>query len=440
MQGNSFVGTRGAARFTGTLDDLSVADLIQILQLAGKGAVITITRDDRDSRLWCHEGAIIAAESGRLRGEAAVYRILSFEQGALVADLQPVAHERSIFAATQRLLLEGARRKDESALLREKLGDLQRCVQLREPGEDPEPDASAVELELLASFRSPRSLLEALEDSELGDFETLTALVTWLETGQLRDTGERYTPAPPAPRARQSEASLVPLVANTPVSTAPRRRVLREPSSSTWGRAALVALVLVPAGYLIGARTGRSLEPGAAPAAPASAAAEPAPRTPASYPVGVRVEPAEAELWLDGQPVGRGSFETVLVRDGVVHELRVSATGHVPARILFLGAPPPRELQLEPLPVAPTPRAAPAAAPASDSDKAAALTPDAVQPTSAAASEPPKGRKRAALRTPARRETARPQQRTRGGGTAAAAADAPRVQIIDEDPIIRVLD
>jgi hypothetical protein len=417
------------ARFTGTLDDLAVADLIQILQLAGKGAVVNVTREGQTSRLWCQEGAIIAAESGPLRGEAAVYRILGFEQGALIADLHAVVQERSIFAATQRLLLEGARRKDESALLRDKLGDLQRCVQLREPIE--EPGNSAAELVLLHSFQSPRSLQQALEESALGDFETLLALVRWLEAGQLSDTGARHTPAPPAPDTEppHEQASLLPLVA----SVTPRRMmVTRDPSLPNWGWATLAALALAPAGYLIGSSTARSLDPAAASAAQTLTAAESAPRAPSRYPLGLQVAPAEAEIWLDGQQVARGHFETVLARDGVVHELRVSASGHVPTKILFLDAPPPRELRLDPLPV-----------------RAAALetpreTADLAQPGSSAVSEP-KGRKRSSLRTPPKREAARTVQRTHVTGSAAAtgaaATNTPRVQVIDgDDPVIRVLD
>jgi hypothetical protein len=424
MQDKLLAGATGVARFTGTLDDLSVADLIQILQLAGKGAVVTVTREGQTSRLWCQEGAIIAAESGRLRGEAAVYRILAFEQGALIADLHSVVQERSIFAATQRLLLEGARRKDESTLLSDKLGDLQRCVQLREPLE--EPGSSAAELVLLRSFQSPRSLLQALEESELGDFETLTALVRWLEAGQLSDTGARHTPAPPAPDETPQQASLLPLVA----SVAPRRMfVARDPSLPNWGWAAVAALVLAPAGYLIGSSTARSLEPAAASAPPALTAAEPAPRAPSRYPLGIQVAPAEAEIWLDGQQVARGHFETVLARDGVVHELQVSASGHVPTRILFLDAPPPRELRLDPLPVR-----------SAELETPRGTAADPAQPGTSAASEP-KGRKRSSLRTPPKRDAVRTVQHTRVAGSAAAATNMPRVQVIDgDDPVIRVLD
>ncbi len=431
MRDDVFAGTTGAARFTGTLDDLSVADLIQILQLAGKDALITVTREAQESRLWCQQGAIIAAESGRLRGEAAVYRILAFERGAIIADLQPISRERSIFAATQRLLLEGARRKDESQLLREKLGDLHRCVQLRDASALTEPRASAVELELLRFFTSPRSLLEALEESELGDFETLTALAAWLDSGQLGDTGARHTPAPRAPEPTQDgQATLVPLVASTPPRALLRPRA-RELALPAWSWAAMAALLLAPLGYLIGSSTAH----GPAQVAPSSVASEP-PRSSLRYAVSLQVQPAEAELWLDGQLVGQGRLDALLPRDGQVHELRLNAPGHVPAKLWFVDAPPPRQLQLDPLPE-PASSQQPEALPASE-------------PLAPAASEAPRARKRAAARSLPRREAVRPVQRPRAASSvpassapasSAPASSAPRVQIIDgDDPIIRVLD
>jgi hypothetical protein len=103
------------ALFSGALGDLGVADVLQILQLMGKSALITVTRDGADSRLWCADGAIIEAESGQLRGEAALFRVLGFQRGWLLAELRPVTRTRAIFTTTQHLLLEAARRTDESS-------------------------------------------------------------------------------------------------------------------------------------------------------------------------------------------------------------------------------------------------------------------------------------------------------------------------------------
>src|SRR5690606_22261892 len=101
-----------AAEFTGHIEDVSIADLVQTIEIAGKDAVITVAHEGREHKMWCSGGAIVDAESGRLSGEAAVYRILGFERGRMVADLRPEPRERTIFAATHRLLLEAMRRTD----------------------------------------------------------------------------------------------------------------------------------------------------------------------------------------------------------------------------------------------------------------------------------------------------------------------------------------
>ena len=78
----------GGAEFTGTLSELSLGDLVQLIELAGKSARISVTHDGSESRLWCAAGAIIDAESGRLRGEAAVFRMLGLEHGQIFAELR----------------------------------------------------------------------------------------------------------------------------------------------------------------------------------------------------------------------------------------------------------------------------------------------------------------------------------------------------------------
>src|SRR5688572_11012193 len=112
----------GPARCSGALADLAVADVVQLLQLIGRSAVMTVTvaHEGERSRLWCAEGAMTDAESGRLRGEAAAYRILSLEEGWLEAELRHEVRPRTIYAPTQRLLLEAARRKDETLALKRK--------------------------------------------------------------------------------------------------------------------------------------------------------------------------------------------------------------------------------------------------------------------------------------------------------------------------------
>src|SRR5688572_2896300 len=113
----------GTAEYTGTLDDIPIADLIQTFQMGGKGGVITITRDGQHSHIWFDKGEIIDAESQTLKGEPAIYRILGFERGQVLADFHSEPRPRTIDAPGNMLLLEAARRKDESARLIDRLGD-----------------------------------------------------------------------------------------------------------------------------------------------------------------------------------------------------------------------------------------------------------------------------------------------------------------------------
>ena len=423
------------AQFTGALDDLSVADLIQILQLAGKSAALVVTQEQgEESRLWCAAGEIVDAESGRLRGEPAVHRILSFERGWMTADLRATPRTRSIFAGTQRLLLEAARRKDESVALRAKLGSPQRCYRLADGLTLEQLGLSPLELCSLRSFTKPRSWPEALESSELGDLETLMALAAWVDAGYLIGAGWREAPLPPAapsaPAAGQTAAgSLRPLVASARPGPAGRAG----PSAVSWTWGAVVALVLTPAGYLVGSQTRPLPEPPAQLRAPAALA--PAVEAPESYRVELRVEPPQAEIWLDRDAAASGYLDKRLARDGAPHELRVEARGYLPLHILFVDTPPPGELQLEPDAERPAP------GPPNITVAVESTTAEAASPAGGDAAKP---RKRpATARALARRELPHQSLRARPhaalGGLREASA-RPSAASHSNDPVVRLLD
>ena len=183
-----------SAEFSGTLADMSIADLIQTIQIAGKDALMTITVDGQQSQIWCSAGAIVDAESGRVSAEAAVYRILGFEHGRVVAELRSCPRVRAIYVSTHGLLLEAARRKDESVLLWRKLGDVQRRYRLAERGTGTQQRMSQAELSLLRLFDPTCSLGEVLSQSALGDFETLTTLSHLVGAEYLVEAGVSIRP------------------------------------------------------------------------------------------------------------------------------------------------------------------------------------------------------------------------------------------------------
>ena len=335
----------GGPELSVSLADISIVDWLQAIQLFAKHAVITVMHGASESRLWCSKGMLIDAESGRLRGEAAVYRIVGLERGQVVTELRAVRRERTIRTSTQALLLEAAQRKDEAAVLRRRLGDLERRFQSVETSAI-NRSLNTVEAAVLRQFVGPRRLIDVLDESDLGDVETLAALESLMRSGHLI---EARSPAPEPVSPPVAAEPAHPRV--LPVSFAwPQEREI-SPRHFRWlGSTVLMALLVSLAAWL-GARWSTSSEVLAL--TPARAAAPtPVSAEPATYAVVVRAYPLDATLEIDGQDIGAGFYRTRLPRDGSLHELRVSAAGFIPARILFVDAAPPLDVRLDPLPPA----------------------------------------------------------------------------------------
>jgi hypothetical protein len=163
-----------AAGFTGTLDDIAISDLVQTMTMGRRDGVITVSHEGHQSRIWCATGAIVDAESGRLRGEHAVHRILGLDHGRIVAEFCSVSRSQSIQASTLTLLIDGARRKDECALMKQRLGD--GLYRVAPKATDGSVVFSAAEAAVLRAFEVPRTLADVVTASDLGDLETWCAI------------------------------------------------------------------------------------------------------------------------------------------------------------------------------------------------------------------------------------------------------------------------
>src|SRR5690606_2892737 len=70
----------GRTRFTGHLADMGVVDLIQSIDVSRKSGLVHVENVDDAAKgtLYFREGKVIDAELGHLRGEDAVYRMLTW--------------------------------------------------------------------------------------------------------------------------------------------------------------------------------------------------------------------------------------------------------------------------------------------------------------------------------------------------------------------------
>lgn len=99
--------------FQGVLSDLELTDIIQMLCLAKRTALLHLKHRDHRGRIVFERGEVVHADFDAISGPEAVYRMLVLRQGDIF--MQSDFHEdrRTIDMGWQDLLLEGVRRADE---------------------------------------------------------------------------------------------------------------------------------------------------------------------------------------------------------------------------------------------------------------------------------------------------------------------------------------
>jgi DNA-binding response OmpR family regulator len=208
-------------RFSGSLEDVAVVDVLQTVAISGKSGVASVKRGEREALLYFDRGQIIDAEVGDLRGEEAVYRTITWATGTFDVEFRPVERERVIEVSHQGLLMEGLRRVDELGRLAEQLPPETAVVDV-----DHEALASRLseipdELNgILRLIDGKRTLLDLIDASPFDDLSTLTVLskfyfeglllsvnpepVEWAPGSRPMEHGAQGSVPPPSERAREA--------------------------------------------------------------------------------------------------------------------------------------------------------------------------------------------------------------------------------------------
>jgi CheY-like chemotaxis protein len=98
----------------GTLAQMSVVDLLQTLDIGQKSCRLELHHAGLESEMQFVNGQLVHASLGNLTGEAAVYAVVAWTEGAFVIDFERVECPRTITHSTQSVLLEALRRFDEA--------------------------------------------------------------------------------------------------------------------------------------------------------------------------------------------------------------------------------------------------------------------------------------------------------------------------------------
>jgi len=107
--------------FQGSLAELHLPDIIQLISVSGKTGVFHLTNGAQKGQIFLQDGKIVHAELEDATGEEAVYALAIWSQGDFRFEPGPGTTLRTITKSNTNLLMEAARRLDEWRVLSKKV-------------------------------------------------------------------------------------------------------------------------------------------------------------------------------------------------------------------------------------------------------------------------------------------------------------------------------
>ncbi len=179
---------------SGTFEDVSFAELLQMLNVGHKSGCLTVWQGEQKAALFVTEGEVTRAVSRWERGPELVYRLLGWKSGEFSFERTDEPVMRNIEESTEALILEGMKRLDEWERVEAEMPELNAVVRQRAFGVNERFDeltpAAQVVLRLVDARRDVATIIR---ESGLEPMEALKAVTELL--GE-RIVEEWNTPSP----------------------------------------------------------------------------------------------------------------------------------------------------------------------------------------------------------------------------------------------------
>ena len=99
--------------FTGTVKDIQLTDLIQMVCLSRADLMVSIQSKEKSGTIYVHSGQLSHAQVGGLQGDKALFEMLRWDQGRFETIPYQGGEMVSINKPWEHLLIEGMRQRDE---------------------------------------------------------------------------------------------------------------------------------------------------------------------------------------------------------------------------------------------------------------------------------------------------------------------------------------
>ncbi|MFZ2493317.1 MAG: DUF4388 domain-containing protein [Thermoanaerobaculia bacterium] len=163
--------------FQGSLKELPLPDIIQLVSVSGKTGKFNLTRDSEAGSIYLKGGQIVDATVGELIGEEAIYALAIWNHGEFQFSPGEESDRQTISKSNTNLLMEAARRLDEWRVLSRKIPSVEYVPELhRREHRHEQVTLNAQEWTLLTRIDGRRSIVEIGRELNVSAFDVAKIL------------------------------------------------------------------------------------------------------------------------------------------------------------------------------------------------------------------------------------------------------------------------
>jgi hypothetical protein len=191
--------------FQGSLAELHLPDIIQLVSVSGKTGVFHLMDGHLKGQIYLHEGRIVHATLDDVSGEEAVYALAIWNKGDFRFEPAAPSEIKTISKSNTNLLMEAARRLDEWRVLSKKIPTVEMIPEfVVQENREGQINLNTSEWLILSKIDAHRSVKAIAQASGLSVFDASKILYGLIATGLIR---LRERPAAPAPAAAPPAAA-----------------------------------------------------------------------------------------------------------------------------------------------------------------------------------------------------------------------------------------
>jgi hypothetical protein len=196
--------------FQGSLTELHLPDIIQLVSVSGKTGVFHLTDGVLKGQIYLNDGKIVHAQLEDAAGEEAVYALAIWRQGEFRFDPGIATELRTITKSNTNLLMEAARRLDEWRVLSKKVPSVDLIPEfVVQENREGQINLNTSEWLILSKIDGQRSVRAIAAAASLSVFDAAKMLYGLIATNLIRLREPQAGPYRPVTRAGPAPTAIV---------------------------------------------------------------------------------------------------------------------------------------------------------------------------------------------------------------------------------------